>query len=193
MIKAAKKSAIAQKNGALGGNPTLSKQTASGALDNQARQPPLESPVPEARKKKEKTPAAKAAIPLSEPDFFPDFWRVYPRRVDKGHARVAWDRAIKDTNPAEIIRAAQRFADQCVRDGTDPHFIAHAATWLNGQRWTDEFNELEINDGSGNFDGGLFGNPNGGGRGQANSARKGIIETLTPLLAEYQDRESLDR
>jgi hypothetical protein len=66
---------------------------------------------------------------------FDRFWGAYPRREAKGAARKAWDKAILRADPDRILDAAQRYRDQ---PGRDPKFTAHAATWLNADRWTDE-------------------------------------------------------
>jgi hypothetical protein len=67
---------------------------------------------------------------------FEDFWKEYPRRVNKGHAEKAYKRAIKETSHEEIISGVKRYSNS-VR-GKDAEYIAHAATWLNGRRWLDE-------------------------------------------------------
>lgn len=72
---------------------------------------------------------------FTEPDGFQDFWDVYPRRQDKGHARTAWIKAVRKANVREILDGAQQFRDD--PNIPDRRFIPHAATWLNGERWTD--------------------------------------------------------
>lgn len=67
---------------------------------------------------------------------FADFWAAYPRRADRGHAVKAWAKAIKNAEPQTVIDAAARFAGKVAN--SDPKFIPHAATWLNGERWLDE-------------------------------------------------------
>jgi hypothetical protein len=63
------------------------------------------------------------------------FWAVYPRRVAKAAAQKAWMRAIRRADPAVVVAAAAAYRDQ---PGRDPHYTAHPATWLNGDRWLDE-------------------------------------------------------
>ena len=73
-----------------------------------------------------------------DPDFA-TFWAVYPKKVDKGHAREMW-RKVTVTNhadPKEVIAGAERFAAACASKGTDKQFIMNPGTWLNGERWTD--------------------------------------------------------
>jgi hypothetical protein len=68
---------------------------------------------------------------------FDCFWAAYPKRVAKGAARKAFAAAIKaGTDPEAIIEGARRFCTE--RIGADPRYTAHPATWLNGERWTDE-------------------------------------------------------
>lgn len=68
---------------------------------------------------------------------FDDFWRAYPRKVGKGAARKAFDRAlgkIAATDPHAVLMAALAK----IRPAwTDPQFIPHPATWLNEERWED--------------------------------------------------------
>lgn len=92
--------------------------------------PPESSPVPSRPDPTRKKSPDDAA--------FEDFWGKYPRRVDKGHARKAWNTKVVNgkVEPFVVIDAAARFAAKV--NGSDPKFIAHAATWLNGERWLDE-------------------------------------------------------
>lgn len=63
------------------------------------------------------------------------FWAIYPRKEAKGAARTAFMKAAKKASVEIIIEGAKRFA-------TDPNrqaeFTAHASTWLNQERWSDE-------------------------------------------------------
>lgn len=73
----------------------------------------------------------------SDVDEFDEFWRTYPRRKEPKRARTAWDRAIKrGTDPADIIEGARRYAAE--KASTEPRFVKHPATWLNGGCWDDE-------------------------------------------------------
>ncbi|MFN3075362.1 MAG: hypothetical protein ABT940_00500 [Alphaproteobacteria bacterium] len=67
------------------------------------------------------------------------FWSVYPRKIGKGAAELAWKKLKPDaTLQRRIIEAvkAQCKSEQWRRDGGQ--FIPHPATWLNGKRWEDE-------------------------------------------------------
>ena len=73
---------------------------------------------------------------------FDDFWRVYPRRVARKDAMKAWAR-IKAAEYPKILGAVvrARCTDQWQRD--DGRFIPYPASYLRGERWTDEL-EVEI-------------------------------------------------
>jgi len=66
-------------------------------------------------------------------DRFEDFWKAYPRRKGRGQALKAWKAATKTAAPEEILAGLAR-----AKWPTDPTFIKHPATWLNGQCWLDE-------------------------------------------------------
>ena len=66
---------------------------------------------------------------------FDDFWKIYPLKVGKGAALKAFLKAVRTTDADIIIKGATRYK-------LDPNrsqaYTAHAATWLNAQRWLDE-------------------------------------------------------
>jgi uncharacterized protein YdaU (DUF1376 family) len=66
---------------------------------------------------------------------FEQFWSTCPRKTAKGSARKAWMKAIKLAPPETIIQAMAVYAKSTA--GKDPQYIAHPATWLNGERWLD--------------------------------------------------------
>jgi uncharacterized protein YdaU (DUF1376 family) len=67
---------------------------------------------------------------------FEQFWSTCPRKTAKGSARKAWIKAIKLAPPETIIQAMAVYAKSTA--GKDPQYIAHPATWLNGERWLDD-------------------------------------------------------
>lgn len=67
---------------------------------------------------------------------FVRFWEAYPRKTGKGAARTAFARAVEKVSVDEICEAAAAFAR--FREGEDPKFTPHPATWLNQERWADE-------------------------------------------------------
>ena len=67
---------------------------------------------------------------------FQAWYEKYPRHVSKPHALKAFKAALKKTDVATLVVAAEKYAES-VR-AKDQEFIAHPATWLNGERWLDE-------------------------------------------------------
>jgi hypothetical protein len=63
------------------------------------------------------------------------FWAIYPRKEAKGAARTAFIKASKKASVDAIIEGAKRFA---LDPNRQPEFTAHASTWLNQERWTDD-------------------------------------------------------
>jgi hypothetical protein len=64
---------------------------------------------------------------------FEQFWSNYPKKLDKGKARRAWNLAIKKADPELIIEKAKAYAD-------DPNlptkrYIKYPASWLNAESW----------------------------------------------------------
>lgn len=70
---------------------------------------------------------------------FEDFWSVWPRKDAKKAAAAAWAKAVKRESPARIVIAATDYAEHPHRP--ERKFVPHAATWLNGDRWTDPLPE----------------------------------------------------
>ena len=70
---------------------------------------------------------------------FDKFWLVYPRKVNKGLAMKAWEKAASKAAPALIIAAVEAWKVSV--DFPDPDFIPHPSSWLNGERWSDELSD----------------------------------------------------
>ena len=72
----------------------------------------------------------------TEPDAaFAAFWQAYPRHTGRAAAIKAWTKLAPD----DALRATLLQAIEHQRAGwTDPQYIPHPATWLNGRRWQDE-------------------------------------------------------
>jgi len=66
---------------------------------------------------------------------FDEFWKVYPRKENRGKARIAYEKARKSTPQEVIVEGAVRYRDDPSREAA---FTAHGASWLNGERWSDE-------------------------------------------------------
>ena len=66
---------------------------------------------------------------------FESFWKIYPRKIGKGLARKAYEKALKKNGVEKINSAAVVFAENS--KSKDPKFIPHPSTWLNQERWDD--------------------------------------------------------
>lgn len=62
---------------------------------------------------------------------FEEFWKAYPRKVDKGQAYKKYQARLKDGfSPDELLEAAVNYAKQCAKERTEQKFIKHAKTFL---------------------------------------------------------------
>tara|TARA_R100000700_G_C3160127_1_gene136419 strand:- start:202 stop:903 length:702 start_codon:yes stop_codon:yes gene_type:complete len=62
---------------------------------------------------------------------FDEFWTQYPKKVAKGGARKAYEKALKLTTHEDIMAGLARY-------NPNPQYICNPATWLNQERWNDE-------------------------------------------------------
>jgi hypothetical protein len=67
---------------------------------------------------------------------FDEVWSLFPRKIDKGHARLAYRSARKKAAFDQILDGIRRLALK--HQTTEPKFIPYPATWLNGEGWLDE-------------------------------------------------------
>lgn len=70
-------------------------------------------------------------------DYFAAFWKVYPRKTEKGAARKAWSKAVKAAggDPDRIVQGAYRYS-------LDPNrvdeYTKTPPRWLNAECWDDD-------------------------------------------------------
>lgn len=72
---------------------------------------------------------------MTREEQFESFWKSYPRRVAKGAARKAFDKAIKKTTLENMLKAITEY----VAKKPEKIDFKHPATWLNGECWDDEW------------------------------------------------------
>ena len=71
---------------------------------------------------------------------FEEFWKTYRRKNDnKASARKAWDKAVRKAAPDRIIEAAKNYIASLEPEKRHGSFQAMAATWLNQERFLDEY------------------------------------------------------
>jgi hypothetical protein len=68
---------------------------------------------------------------------FDEFWASYPRKVGKGAAEKAWQRAKINGHHAKVMGAleSQKRGQDWIKEGG--RFIPNPATWINQRRWED--------------------------------------------------------
>jgi hypothetical protein len=69
---------------------------------------------------------------------FERFWVEYPRKVAKPEARKAFAKAWRKLPTGNEVETLIGALERAKAAWTDPQFIPHPATWLNGERWQDE-------------------------------------------------------
>lgn len=78
--------------------------------------------------------------------WFDEFWSIYPRTVAKKKAKEIYLKLMKGNNDdrqlhEKIINGASRYSAYEKRRGTEQGFIAHPSTWLNQERWEDDYSD----------------------------------------------------
>lgn len=80
----------------------------------------------------------KKLSPSSVDDEFPEFWKLYPRKIGKDGALISYRRARKKAKKEDILAGLHLYLLTCPKE---KHYIAHPTTWLNQGRWADETDE----------------------------------------------------
>ena len=71
------------------------------------------------------------------PQWFAQWWAIYWRKVSRKSAEEAFQRHVKtEARFAEVMAATKRQTSTMME--REPERRPHGATWLNGERWTDE-------------------------------------------------------
>lgn len=68
---------------------------------------------------------------------FAEFWAVYPRRVARAAAELAWPKLKPDERQAALEAIREQIRWPCFADAPEDK-QPHASTWLNNRRWEDE-------------------------------------------------------
>jgi hypothetical protein len=84
---------------------------------------------------------------LSEHDKCEALYRAYPRRVGKAAALKAISKALARVPFIDLMDAVCEYAAS--REGKDPNYTPHPATWFNEGRWEDERSEWHRPEGNG--------------------------------------------
>jgi hypothetical protein len=80
--------------------------------------------------------------PEPKDDTYERLYGIYPRKVAKGAALKAIQRALKKIDAAALEVAVREFAAAvAVWPKEERQFVPHPATWFNGERWKDDRSE----------------------------------------------------
>jgi hypothetical protein len=74
-----------------------------------------------------------------------EIYLAYPRKIAKPAALKAIEKALKKISYDELMPAVQEYAKS--RDGEDPKFTPHPATWFNSERWNDDRKDWQSSNG----------------------------------------------
>jgi hypothetical protein len=77
----------------------------------------------------------KTLTEAQERELFDEFWKEYPRKLDKGAAFKAFRSALKVATFEQILAGAIAYRNDPNRD---PEFTKYPATWLNADAWENE-------------------------------------------------------
>lgn len=77
---------------------------------------------------------------------FAEFWRLYPKRVAKKDAIMAW-RKVKPEQYDAVLDGLEAQLGQPDWTKEGGKYIPYPASWLNGRRWEDHGAECEIHKG----------------------------------------------
>ena len=82
---------------------------------------------------------AQLSLSVSAGSRFDEFWKVWPKRVGKGAAIRAYERALKRATHEQIVTGAKQMAALwAVMSEQDRRYVPYPERWLNSDRWADE-------------------------------------------------------
>lgn len=80
---------------------------------------------------------------------FAEFWRVYPRKVEKGNCYKKYQARLRDGfSEAQLFEAAEKYAAECKRNRTEQKYIKHGSTFLSDALPFADFLKGGITDGN---------------------------------------------
>lgn len=79
-------------------------------------------------------------------EMFNEFWKLYPKKVDKANARKKWLRLKPNDELFKTIMSALENQITLKKwHEIDKQYIPNPTTWINGERWEDEIKEAAGN------------------------------------------------
>ena len=77
---------------------------------------------------------------------FETWWQNCWRKIGKGFARKSYYRVRQIIDAETLLAASLRFKQVLKERDTPAKFQPHPSTWLNGERWLDEDERIQISD-----------------------------------------------
>lgn len=114
------------------GNRNTTVQTASG---NRNTSPVLSCPVQNLNTRPKRSKTERSL------DGFDEFWKEQTRKEGKGAARSAYSKALKTATSDVILAGWLRSRKAYAAEGRDRKHYPLPATWLNQERWDDDYSE----------------------------------------------------
>lgn len=74
-------------------------------------------------------------------EVFDEFWKHYPRKINKAAAKQSFATALTKEKSSVIIKGAKEYSESVNLD--DLKFVPHPRTWLRQERWSEK-PEIEI-------------------------------------------------
>ena len=137
-----------RENGLKGGRPRKTEENPTKPNESEScpTEPSENEETPKAQSQSQSQSKAKSKsveIKRAREERFARFWDAYPRHTAKQNAEKAFQKIDPDDSLLETMLSAltkQRSSHQW----SDPQYIPHPATWLNGHRWEDEVKSSEV-------------------------------------------------
>ncbi len=101
-------------------------------------------PASEEIRKEKDNNASNPDSPITQSQF-EEFWKLYPRKVDKGRALTVWERICRQNGRKRPTwrQVSTAIIEQKKTDRwKEKKYIPHPTTWLNNQRWLDDPEEM---------------------------------------------------
>lgn len=74
-------------------------------------------------------------------EVFDEFWKHYPRKINKAAAKQSFATALTKEKSSVIIKGAKEYSESVKPD--DLKFVPYPRTWLRQERWSEK-PEIEI-------------------------------------------------
>jgi hypothetical protein len=87
---------------------------------------------------------ALVAPPTRTGDGFDEWWKLYPRKIDRKKAHTAYTRAVRaGITPERMVAALEAWVAYWTQSGAivggkATQFVKHPTTWLNGECWGEQ-------------------------------------------------------